>query len=82
MVHQQDTSQPKPNLSVISEACLQDLDCLYMDAAAKLREYDELCIEKEKIILEFHKLEQAKSCGLNMQGARTVTRTGRLAKSY
>ena len=66
MVHQQDTNQP--NLSTISEGCLKDLDCLYMDAAAKLREYDELCIEKEKIILEFHKLEQALVCSKEKQG--------------
>lgn len=45
------------NLTIISEDCLQDLDNLYVDAAAKLRDYDKLCIAKDTIILELVRLD-------------------------
>ena len=45
-------------MSLVSNTCLQGLDVLYVDAAEKLREYDLLRIEKDKIFLEFQKLDQ------------------------
>lgn len=46
------------DMSLVSNTCLQGLDVLYVDAAEKLREYDLLRIEKDKIFLEFQKLDQ------------------------